>query len=341
MWVALDAFLVASLGLFALLAFYAILYSPARTAAGQVPGIGGPLQGGVDWFFQNLARLFGAVAGAAAGGFSGPVGDLAGRALAFFEGLARFAEATYNADWRLLNQHLPFGLQQVLIHAEGLVSDARGYALGLVQGIEATVAAEVALAEQNLGGLVGAEASRAQQAEGAILADAGGLAAQAENRAVQLFQQAEYDAGQLAARAEQVALDLARAERAFAAAGLASLGADLGAVASAGEAALAAEAGTLGGEITAAEARAQAALAGVEAGLSKTLADLQNGLPWQLLLAITGEGESLVTTASAELASAVGRGVRDELSQAAALRAQLEPTIRGIRQGLAALQSKP
>jgi hypothetical protein len=333
----LDGLVVAGVLLAVLLAGSLVLRPFLVSLAAQLPVVGPALSSRLDSVLNGWQAALAPAANSGLGLLSELLTWLDTQGRTASASLFTLSHSARGALLRIESLSIPHAIDLLRQELNGLIREAVVHAGELVAGLEVRSEALLHQSIDSINHLIGLEVSRAREAELALEHTA--LAAvQAEAvSAGKLFQEAERTAVQVGQRAEAVAHQLVAGERLLARTAEEGLKVELGRVESELGTRLGEAVSTLGGDLAAAEARAGEALSGLEASTVKSIEGILDSLPWSVLAAGIAGGEAML---KAEVRTLVGLGakaVRDEIGNAAAIRAKYGP---GVRAALAELRAR-
>ena len=342
-WLAgLDALVTGTAYLFALLAARFVLRPLLLAVLGSAPFVGGWLTSHLDGAFSDFERRINPAAEASLGIWVSALGWLVTQGWNFANSAGDLADGFYAWAYNLVTVTLPHAGGLAEQYLEGLISDARGWALLQVQAAESRLRAEVALAEGDARALVDQARSEAlsevSAAERIVLEEI----RKAEQAGGQLFQQAEYDAQMATQAVEQRAVALVDQAKAAASAGIGAVEHDLQALAQATGTLIQDSTAVIREDLGQSETRTTEALNAAESRLQEEIDAVIKSGPWQTLVAAYEGGEAALK-ADVEVLVAEGlKQIRGEITNVEALRAKYAPIIRAqISQRQAARAAAP
>lgn len=327
-WLAgLDALVTGTAYLFALLAARFVLRPLLLVVLGSAPFVGGWLTSHVDQAFSAFERQINPAAEASLGIWVSALSWLVTQGWNFANSAGDLADGVYAALHTLVTVTLPHAGGLAEQYLEGLIEDARAFALLQVQAAEARLQVEVALVEGEGRALVDQARSEAlsevSAAERVVLQEI----RKAEQATGQLFQQAEYDAQQVAQGAEQRAVALVEQARAAAAQGIGAVESDLQRLAQATGTLIEDSTAVIREDLTAGQAQTKQALDAAETRLQEEIDAVIKSGPWAVAVAAYQGGEAALKSAVSDLVRAGLAQARAELADVEALRTKYAPQI--------------
>lgn len=282
--------------------------------AGNVPLIGAGLASAVD-------RILGAWQGALAGPadavlplLTSLLQWLTGQAHYYLLNVVRLAQRVHDAFWRLQQLSVPHLLDLAAQRLEGLITDARAFALQQVQALAASAAHALSDAVAGFNRLIGLEVARAQEAESALQQFATSEVRRVEQNAAQAVLQVAHDAQLLSQRAEAVAAQLVAGERLIREAAQNVIARDLEAIEQQVSAQIPEAIGTVQKDVTALRQQTEAQIPELERNVSAEIQGILNSPQWLLLKSLTESGEEIVKSGVQELVSLAFKAAREQIA---------------------------